>query len=69
MRAAVGPGRKTNLSVALAEQLMGIREIDDQLRQVSFLEYDLGMLKRPARGSHASALVLVDDRHRCSLIF
>lgn len=48
---------------------MGIREIDDQLRQVSFLEYDPGMLKRPARGSHASALVLVDDRHRCSLIF
>ena len=34
--------RKINLSVALAEQLVGIREVDDQVWQVSFLEYDLG---------------------------
>jgi hypothetical protein len=34
--------RKINLSGALAEQLVGIREVDDQVWQVSFLEYDLG---------------------------
>jgi len=34
--------RKINLSTALAEQLVGIREVDDQVWQVSFLEYDLG---------------------------
>ena len=33
--------RKINLSVALAEQLVGIREVDDQIWQVSFLPYDL----------------------------
>ena len=34
--------RKINLSVVFAEQLVGIREVDDQVWQVSFLEYDLG---------------------------
>lgn len=34
--------RKINLSVALAEQLVGIHEIDDKFWQVSFLQYDLG---------------------------
>jgi hypothetical protein len=34
--------REINLSTALAEQLVGIREGDDQLWQVSFVEYDLG---------------------------
>jgi putative transposase len=38
--------RKINLSVALAEQLVGIREVDDQVWQVSFLEYDLGYFDR-----------------------
>ena len=31
---------------ALVEQLMGIREVDDQVWQVSFLEYDLGHCDR-----------------------
>ena len=39
-------GRKINLCVALAEQLVGIREVDDQVWQVSFLEYDLGYFDR-----------------------
>jgi putative transposase len=34
--------RKINLSVVFAGQLVGIREVDDQVWQVSFLEYDLG---------------------------
>jgi putative transposase len=38
--------RKINLSTALAEQLVGIREVDDQVWLVSFLEYDLGYFDR-----------------------
>jgi len=38
--------RKINLSVVFAEQLVGIREVDDQVWQVSFLEYDLGYFDR-----------------------
>ena len=38
--------REINLSVALAEQLVGIREVDDQVWQVSFLPYDLGHFDR-----------------------
>jgi putative transposase len=34
--------RKVNFSVVFAGQLVGIREVDDQVWQVSFLEYDLG---------------------------
>ena len=34
--------RVIKLSAALAEQLVGIREVDDQVWQVSFLEYDPG---------------------------
>jgi putative transposase len=44
-RICVG-NRKINLSTALAEQLVGIREVDDQVWQVSFLEYDLGYFDR-----------------------
>ena len=33
---------KINLSSAFAGQTIGIREVDDQIWQVSFLEYDLG---------------------------
>jgi hypothetical protein len=35
-----------NLSVARAERPVGIREGDDQVWQVSFLEYDLGYFDR-----------------------
>jgi transposase InsO family protein len=38
--------RKINLSVVFAEQLVGIREVDEQVWQVSFLEYDLGYFDR-----------------------
>jgi hypothetical protein len=38
--------RKINLSTALAEQLVGIREVDRQVWQVSFLEDDLGYFDR-----------------------
>ena len=38
--------RKIILSLALAEQLVGIREADDQVWQVSFLQYDLGYFDR-----------------------
>jgi putative transposase len=34
--------RKINLSTAFAGQTIGVREIDDQIWLVSFLEYDLG---------------------------
>ena len=34
--------RKINFSNVFAGQLVGVREVDDQLWQVSFLEYDLG---------------------------
>jgi len=34
--------RKINLSTVFAGQLVGLREVDDQIWQVSFLEYDLG---------------------------
>ena len=44
-RICVG-SRKINLSTSLAEQLVGIREVDDQVWQVSFLEYDLGYFDR-----------------------
>lgn len=38
--------RKINLSTLPAEQLVGIREVDDQVWQVRFLEYDLGYFDR-----------------------
>jgi len=44
-RICVG-SRKINLSTSLAEQLVGIREVHDQVWQVSFLEYDLGYFDR-----------------------
>jgi putative transposase len=34
--------RKINFSVVFAGQLVGIREVDDQVWLISFLEYDLG---------------------------
>jgi len=34
--------RKINLSQVFAGQLVGIREVDDQIWLVSFLDYDLG---------------------------
>jgi hypothetical protein len=34
--------RKINLSTVFAGQLVGIREVDDQIWLVSFLHYDLG---------------------------
>jgi hypothetical protein len=38
--------RKTNLSTSLAEQFVGVREVDDQVWLVSFLEYGLGYFDR-----------------------
>jgi putative transposase len=35
--------RKINLSTAFAGQTVGIRELDDQIGLVSFLDYDLGL--------------------------
>jgi hypothetical protein len=35
-------GRKINFSVVFASQLVGLREVADQVWQVSFMEYDLG---------------------------
>ncbi len=34
--------RKIKLSVVFAGELVGIREVEDRLWQVSFLDYDLG---------------------------
>jgi len=34
--------RKINLSIALAGQTVGFRQVEEQIWQVSFLEYDLG---------------------------
>ena len=34
--------RKINLSQVFAVQKLGIREVDDQIRLVSFMHYDLG---------------------------
>jgi len=38
--------RKINLSVVFAGQLVGIREVADQVWQVSFMEYDLGFFDK-----------------------
>ena len=38
--------RKINLSTVFAGQLVGIREVDDQIWLVSFLNYDLGFFDR-----------------------
>jgi hypothetical protein len=38
--------RKINLSQAFAGQIVGIREVDDQLWLVSFLDFDLGFFDR-----------------------
>ena len=38
--------RKINLSTSLAEQLVGVCEVDDQVWLVSSLEYDLGYFDR-----------------------
>ena len=34
--------RKINLSVVFAGEIVGIREVEDQIWLVSFLNYDLG---------------------------
>ena len=41
--------RKINLSVVFAEQVVVTREVDDQVWQVSFLEYDLGYVDQGSR--------------------
>lgn len=38
--------RKINLSNVFSGQLVGVREVDDQIWQVSFLDYDLGFFDR-----------------------
>lgn len=38
--------RKINLSKAYAGQIVGIREVDDQIWLVSFLDYNLGFVDR-----------------------
>jgi hypothetical protein len=35
--------RKINLSKAFADQVLGLREVDDQVWLVNFMEYDLGL--------------------------
>jgi hypothetical protein len=37
--------RKVNLSTVLAGQLVGVRQVDDQVWQVSFMDYDPGLLR------------------------
>ena len=44
-RICVG-SRKINFSNVFSGQLIGIREVDDDLWQVSFLEYDLGFFDK-----------------------
>lgn len=34
--------RKINLPTVFAGQIAGLRQVDDQIRLVSFLDYDLG---------------------------
>lgn len=38
--------RKINLSIVFADQIVGLRQIDDQIWLVSFLNYDLGFFDR-----------------------
>jgi putative transposase len=38
--------RKINLSRVFAGQLVGLREVDDQIWLVSFLDFDLGFFDR-----------------------
>ena len=38
--------RKINFSNVFAGQLVGVREVDDQVWQVSFMEYDLGFFDK-----------------------
>jgi putative transposase len=38
--------RKVNLSTVFAGELVGIREVDDQIWLVSFLDFDLGFFDR-----------------------
>ena len=38
--------RKINLSRVFAGQLVGIREVDDQIWLVSFLDFDLGFFDK-----------------------
>jgi hypothetical protein len=56
------PSRKINFSNVFAGQLMGVREVDDQVWQVGFMKYDLGFFDNeqdrvepgPIRGELAS---------------
>ena len=38
--------RKINLSTVFAGQIVGIREVDDQIWMVSFLNFDLGFFDK-----------------------
>ena len=40
------PPTPRHVTIIWAQQLVGIREVDDQVWQVSFLEYDLGYFDR-----------------------
>jgi putative transposase len=44
-RICIGKG-KINLSKVFAGQIVGIREVDDQIWLVSFLDYDLGFFDK-----------------------
>jgi hypothetical protein len=56
--------RKINLSRVFAGQLVGLREVDDQIWLVSFLDFDLGFVDReegrvePAPNAFGSKKVL-----------
>jgi hypothetical protein len=41
--------RKINLSQVFSGQLVGIREVDEKIWLVSFLDFDLGLLRRSGR--------------------
>ena len=60
------PSRKINFSNVFAGQLVGVREVDDQVWQVSFTEYDLGFFDsdpnhRPSRCPAAGPAAPVTD--------
>lgn len=42
--------RKINLSVVFAGQVVGMREVADQVWQVSFMDYDLGFFDKEETG-------------------
>ena len=57
--------RKINLSQAFAGQMVGVKQVDEHIWLVSFMDYDLGYFDDQAVGSNRSRIRLARECYLC----